>query len=224
MQQRRKRSRLIIGLLALGLLAGAALTAGPAQADSSVDPAVSDIDPLAAGLGPYYALPSWDQKIGAVNRFVVLTNWASAAVLDKETGLVWERRPSTGLVSWAAARLACTARTTGGHKGWRLPSVHELASLVDPTRQNPALPASHPFTNVQSAFYWSASTNAALPTDAWDVHFNDGGVEGHGKANSIHAWCVRGEHDALAVFARESVPAVSPLPATQAEHPQRSSV
>ena len=80
MQQERRRSRLILGVLSLGLLAGMVLTAPPAQAVDAV--------------GPYYALPSWDRKMAAVNRFVVLTNWNSEAVLDKETGLVWERSPA----------------------------------------------------------------------------------------------------------------------------------
>ena len=49
--------------------------------------------------GPYYATPSWDQKLQCDNpatcpRFVVLANWSSAAVLDRETGLVWEKVPS----------------------------------------------------------------------------------------------------------------------------------
>ena len=43
--------------------------------------------------------------------------------------------------------------TVGGTKGWRLPSVAELASLVDPANSNPALPTGHPFSNVQSPFY-----------------------------------------------------------------------
>ena len=81
MPQQRRRSGMIIGLMALGLLAGVALTAGPAQAVDAV--------------GPYYAIPAWDQSLPASTRFVVLTNWGQQAVLDKETGLVWERSPAT---------------------------------------------------------------------------------------------------------------------------------
>ena len=64
-------------------------------------------------------------------------------------------------------------------RGWRLPSVHELASLVDPTNPggDPDLPAGHPFSNVQSSRYWSATTNADNPTNAWFVgFFISGGV------------------------------------------------
>jgi hypothetical protein len=185
--QQRRRSGLILGLVALGLLAGVALTAGPAQA---VD-----------ALGPYYALPSWDRKIGPVNRFVVLTNWASAAVLDKETGLVWERSPSATRSNWSNARADCSGTTTGNRKGWRLPSVHELASLIDPSvaPPGPTLPPGHPFLNVQSAFYWSATTNAVLPTDAWHVSFSTGDVNVLNKAlYYVPAWCVRGGMNAEA--------------------------
>jgi hypothetical protein len=182
--QQQRRSRLISGLLALGLLAGAALTAGPAQAVDAV--------------GPYYALPSWDKKMGAANRFVVLTNWASAAVLDKETGLVWERSPAATGALWGNALSACTTRTTGNHKGWRLPSVHELQSLIDPAHTNPALPTGHPFTTVQTTGYWSATTVADAADVAWSVGFGDGGVGQINKGVGVLAWCVRGGMNAAA--------------------------
>jgi hypothetical protein len=177
MKQQQRRHRLILGLLALGLLAGVALTAGPAQAVDAV--------------GPYYAEPSWDQKKAAANRFVVLTNWNSAAVLDKETGLVWEKAP-TGTGPWLQALGQCIVKNVGGRKGWRLPSIQELASLVDATQVSPALPLGHPFT-VLSAVYWSATTIAEDPTLAWVVNVGNGDVFPHGKSTvSYPVWCVRG--------------------------------
>ena len=50
--------------------------------------------------------------------------------------------------------------------GWRLPGVHELSSLVDPTRTSaPLLPVGHPFRGVRTRaitgqpdeFYWTTS-------------------------------------------------------------------
>ena len=81
MQQHKRPNRMILGLLALGVLAGAALTAGSAQA--------------ASGVGPLFPEPAWSRKLPAATRFLVLTDWNNEAVLDKETGLVWERTPDS---------------------------------------------------------------------------------------------------------------------------------
>jgi hypothetical protein len=52
----------------------------------------------------------------------------------------------------------CTARTTGNRKGWRLSSVHELASLAHPSvpPPGPTLQPDQLFLKVESAGYWSA--------------------------------------------------------------------
>jgi uncharacterized protein DUF1566 len=199
------RRRLTVGFFVATMMA---LGAGPAQAVTSA--------------GPYYAEPSWDQKLACTTtadcpRFIVLSNWGSEAVLDRETGLVWEKSPASTQHRWTNvgvspaptiinARSECTTRTVGGRQGWRLPSVHELASLVDPNNFDtsgppfdPALPPGHPFTNVRSNPYWSATTNADGPTDAWYVDFSHGQEGPHNKADfSNFVWCVRGamqEHE-----------------------------
>ena len=137
----------------------------------------------------------WDQNLPAAQRFVILAAFNNEAVLDRETGLVWEQSPAIAPDNWAAIRIQCTSRTTGGRKGWRLPSVHELASLVDPSVAfpGPTLPPGHPFSNnVQSSNYWSATTDAGGPTDAWFVNFSNGRVSTDSKAVTHLDWCVRG--------------------------------
>lgn len=141
----------------------------------------------------------WDQKLPAATRFVVLTDWNSEAVLDRETGLVWEQSPATTLHEWGDARIqVCVKRTTGNRKGWRLPSVHELASLIDPlvASPGPTIPPGQSFTNVQREAYWSATTSADAPTLAWDVHFSDGLVRTDSKTGAAYVWCVRGGNNA----------------------------
>jgi hypothetical protein len=147
------------------------------------------------------AVWSWDQQLPASTRFVVLSNWidadhpsGGAAVLDRETGLVWEQSPSMTFFVWREAELYCNRLSTGGRLGWRLPTIQELASLVDPSVGSPpALPSGHPFGNVQSFLYWSATTDAFNASDAWDVNFFSGVVDdGNYKGASRHVWCVRG--------------------------------
>ena len=136
----------------------------------------------------------WDQVLPAEQRFVVLPAFNSDAVLDKETGLVWEKSPQTTAVSSANIRLTCANKAVGGRKGWRLPSLPELASLVDPSvaSPGPTLSSGHPFQNVQSTNYWSTSAHAENPALMWGVGFGNGGVLGLSKAFDQRAWCVRG--------------------------------
>mgnify|MGYP001305616822 CR=1 FL=1 len=135
----------------------------------------------------------WDRVLPAAQRFVVLAEFNNEAVLDKETGLVWERRVNGSTFTWFLARYECTGRATGGRFGWRLPSIHELQSLIDPSvaSPGPTLPTGHPFINVQTV-YWSATTNASSPDSAWGVFF-DQGIRGFApKDNGQYFWCVRG--------------------------------
>ena len=153
------------------------------------------VTPTAAAPADAHAgLPqNWDQEIPAATRFVVLSDFANAAVRDNETGLVWEKSPDTTARTWDAALSFCIYKNVGGRKGWRLPSIPELASLVDPSVAfpGPTLLPGHPFTNVQSAHYWSAATIASSPTNAWPVNF--GGLETNSnKTLSSNVWCVRG--------------------------------
>jgi Protein of unknown function (DUF1566) len=140
------------------------------------------------------AFPSWSQQINTTKRFTVLAAFGGAAVLDTETGLVWEQSPSTGIFIWSIARIHCNQLTTGGRFGWRLPTIQELASLMDPNNPggNPDLPPGHPFSNVQSSVYWSATTVADNTSVAWDVSFGSGNVSGDLKGVSLFVWCVRG--------------------------------
>jgi uncharacterized protein DUF1566 len=148
--------------------------------------------------GPYYPIPAWDQKVQSAARFIVLSNWGAAAVLDRETGLVWERAPS-GLAgsehfTWYAALYHCSALTTGNRMGWRLPTVQDFGSLLDPSvpEPGPALPEGHPFQNVQQGGYWTATTHAEFPALARVLSLFDAAVVNGDKTGLAYAWCVRG--------------------------------
>jgi hypothetical protein len=137
----------------------------------------------------------WDRVLAGAQRFMVLTAFNNEAVLDQETGLIWERSPGQG-PPWSDVRRICAEKTVGGRKGWRLPALAELTSLLDPTSPNlPLLTPGHPFTgdSVRAVFFWSASTDADRPSYAWTVGFFGGAVESIPKFTGGHNfWCVRG--------------------------------
>ena len=176
----RNLSKSLLGLWLIGMALG---VTAPAQA--------------ASGVGPYYAMPAWDQTLPAATRFIVLTNMNSEAVLDRETGLVWEQSPGPNIQTWQNTQIDCVQKVVGGRRGWRFPSVQELTSLADPANPggNPDLPSGHPFTlQIGSpSHYWSATTYATEPLHAWAVNFNGTGLPNHIlKTSLIRSWCVRG--------------------------------
>lgn len=136
---------------------------------------------------------SWNRKMSAPKRFKFVRFklvMNKEAVLDRETGLVWERSPSTEPMAWTSAVYYAFNKIVGGRKGWRLPTVEELASLVDPNESNPALPRGHPFI-IQSVNYWSATSNFGLAGGAFAVFMGNGYV-GPLSNDYYYVWCVRG--------------------------------
>jgi len=140
--------------------------------------------------------PSWHQILAASERFVLVMN-NNEAVLDRETGLVWEKSPSTGTYPWVNAAFSyCANLDVGGRMGWHLPTAEQLTSLIDNSEFEPSLPSGHPFTNVHptvTAEYWSAttdSTSTAVTVTFGDLLVNH--VNSDTKTNYNYVWCVRG--------------------------------
>ncbi|MCA9498679.1 MAG: DUF1566 domain-containing protein [Nitrospirales bacterium] len=199
-------------MITLGFIMGVVFWSGTALA-GTLEPPASAVDgagnPVATGATP----PAWDKVLPAndtgdpcrSSRFICVMG--GTAVLDNETGVVWERAPETSQVSREDARLTCLNKNVAGRKGWRLPSVQELSSLVDVSTDENGLnlPPGHPFTlNSIGRFagHWSATTDAQDPNRAWSVNF-DGGIVKSSEINLTPAtdhstffytlfWCVRG--------------------------------
>jgi len=202
-----------VGVLVLGLSLPTFAQAGPleevppwlATILDRLDDLEAKVDNLPTDVDLRGVTQNWDKQLAADNgdaatgcdseRFTCL--WGDIAVRDNETGIVWDRAPATGVSSWITAITHCANREVGGRKGWSLPMREQMATLVDTQSAlcnggGPCLPDGHPFSNVQSANYWSASSHALVPTFAWVVFFSNGVVNYNDKDNTQLAWCVRG--------------------------------
>ena len=130
-------------------------------------------------------------------------------VLDNLTGLIWTRDANlmagrdpgygsnggTGSVTWQQALDYVKKLNLEVYRGsgdWRLPNRNELRSLADYSRNNPALPAGHPFINPQSNWYWSSGTDTTLPANAWLINMQDGELFNNAKSDPYYqVWAVR---------------------------------
>lgn len=72
-------------------------------------------------------------------------------------------------------------------RGWRLPTIHELFSIVDVRRYNPA--CRHKL-ECRSSYYWSGTTVAGHPHFAWGVDFYFGFGFWYVKGYFLYVRCV----------------------------------
>ena len=125
-------------------------------------------------------------------RFIVLGEHDREAVRDKRTGLVWERSPALDMSDWEMAQRRCSSSHAGGNTDWRVPTVQELATLVEPSSIEVKLPADHPFANVEPGIYWSATERWENRAYASFVNFSSGRSATLEKYMPTFVWCVRG--------------------------------
>lgn len=129
------------------------------------------------------------------------TDNGDGTVTDNLTGLIWLKNANCfGTRAWATALTDANGLangscglTDGSVAGdWRLPNVREQQSLIDYGRFNPALPSGHPFTGVQSNYYWTSTTYAGYTSDAWLVGLYNGFVGNDDESYTYYVWPVRG--------------------------------
>ncbi len=142
---------------------------------------------------PNTTLKSWSRIIDSPSRFKVLPKFNNQAVLDRETGLVWQKIPDSRPLSYDLSVTDCYEIETGGRKGWRLATIEELSSLIDPNQSSPALPENHPFFNVfaDNILFWSATNSPFDPQDAFTIKIATGELNTAEKKAFLNYWCVR---------------------------------
>jgi hypothetical protein len=119
---------------------------------------------------------------------------ASGEVTDNYTCLVWQQSGSgtTANMSWDQAVSYCSSLALNGHS-WRLPSLNELASVVDDVPSGNVSPAADhaAFPGLASnAWYWT-STPYTAATDKWSLNFEDGFTKHQATSVLGNALCVR---------------------------------
>lgn len=124
-------------------------------------------------------------------------NAAGDEVTDTATGLVWKRCSAgqtwgggtcSGTAAFMTHEQALTHAT--GQAGWRLPNVKELASIVDGSRNSPAIDILA-FPNTSTFFYWTSSPHAGSAVSAWGVSFSGGNVNLCSRTGCVNNGFVR---------------------------------
>ncbi len=119
------------------------------------------------------------------------TDNGNGTITDNVTGLIWQKQDDATTRTWDAAGTYCSSNSAAlSGTGWRLPSLMELASIVDSSRTDPAINTTY-FLGMQSSYYWSSNTYANFADRAWCVDFYDGYENLYMKTASYYVRCVR---------------------------------
>ncbi|MBU1231701.1 MAG: DUF1566 domain-containing protein [Proteobacteria bacterium] len=127
------------------------------------------------------------------NRFTENTH----IIKDSATGLTWLKNANIyrDAADWNTSFdliFQMNREKKYGHNDWRIPNIVELESLTDMSRHSPALPADHPFIDVQD-FYWSSTTSMYETNYAWVLYMIDGAVGvGYKPLPEFYIWPVSG--------------------------------
>jgi len=112
-------------------------------------------------------------------------------VTDTKTGLMWQQ-DEAGAMSFEDALTYSEDLQLADHSDWRLPNRNELQSLLDYSKNNPAIDTVA-FPGAMSSYYWSSTTVVDYQGFAWRVEFGSGYVHsGSYKSTSRYVRAVRG--------------------------------
>jgi hypothetical protein len=115
-------------------------------------------------------------------------------VTDKNTGLIWQQN-GDAKHKWKKALTYCEnlklPADSEQNDDWRLPNIRELQSIVDGSKDNPAINLTI-FPKTMSLNYWSSTTGTNNQMGAWKVYFGNGQVNCYAKKSTNYVRCVRG--------------------------------
>lgn len=103
----------------------------------------------------------------AENRF---TDNGDGTVTDNSTGIMWQQAIAPGTYTWEQALSYCENLTLAGYTDWRLPTISELDSIVDLSRDSPAINSNY-FPGDAASIHWSSTTDVQRTNGAWVMLF-----------------------------------------------------
>ena len=95
-------------------------------------------------------------------------------ITDLNTGLMWKKDESPEM-NWEGALKYCEELELAGHSDWRLPSIREIATLLDLSYKDSTWFHKEFFPDVKTAplgFYWASTTYG--DSFGWGVNFQFG--------------------------------------------------
>lgn len=116
---------------------------------------------------------------------------ANGTVYDTKTALTWQQAVSSSTYTQAAAATYCATLGLNGAV-WRLPTIKELATIVDDSVSSPGPTIdSTAFPATPGDYFWASTSYAGASGFGWFVNFYYGDPSYFAVTNTHYARCVR---------------------------------
>jgi Protein of unknown function (DUF1566) len=124
-----------------------------------------------------------------MDRFATTVTSRGTEVSDRFTGLTWLVEESWTYRTWAASSTYCTSLGAG----YRMPTIKELLTIVDPTRSSPAVDPQVFRLSKDWFWYWSASSLPGTSGMVWQfgVLYGQPAPETPAPGTTAYVLCVK---------------------------------
>jgi hypothetical protein len=119
--------------------------------------------------------------------------FAETSKLDEKSGLVWQDNQAIAKteLGYDQAVAYCRDLVLDGFDDWRLPGIKEFYTIIDLSRDRPALKKG--FEVRIDERFWTVTPFVDHPEkEAWRISMTYGEAEPYKKSRSYHVRCVRG--------------------------------
>ncbi len=115
----------------------------------------------------------------------------NGTITDTVTGLMWQKTDG-GEMTVENAQIYCDSLTLAGYTDWRMPTCHELYSILNHDRTNPATDTMY-FTKTAAEYWWSSQKQMNDASKIWAANAG-GGVGNHPKSETKSAGGTKNFH------------------------------
>ena len=141
------------------------------------------------GQDAYYA----SKGTCAPQRYTIQTSFTGEKVVkDNNTGVMWQSTSTSDKFDWYHAIAYCADLEYAGYDDWRLPTLRELASIMDFGGDSYAINRTY-FPVLYIGRTWTSKQIFSDSTRAWDISFTTGELERALKSETYYVKCIRGE-------------------------------
>ena len=152
---------------------------------------LTDVKTIISG-NNFYDSKNNPQGRGFPNQFLIQKKKECNVIVDKTTGLIWQQEGSGTYLDYASARQRIrelNRKRYAGYKDWRLPTVEEAMSLMEPKKTSNGL-FINPLFGRNQIWIWTAD-QLKSKSWAWVVDFKYGECLRYNPGNGSYVRAVR---------------------------------